>query len=380
VDKNTPNPPHGQFDRDPKTGELTGLMREDAIYDYFIKKIDEKDTLDDLLKALPPLLDTYLSHGVTSLTNSLTTYNGIRAYQILREKGQLPLRIGIIVSSWEEGLVESFINAGIRNNFGDEWIRITGVEWCPDCSTSGRTAAYYEPYVGTPVPGEETPNYGFIIETAEDMKAQAGAVHKAGLRVCMEGLGDRGIDFTLDVFESVLSEYPKENHRMRVEHCSFVTPKILERLKALKVIDASATGFIYELGDAHIANRGMENMKWMFPHRSLIDAGVPAPGHSDAMVCDNNPMKAIYALVNRKTDSGQPFGPEQAITVEEAIKAYTTLGAYASFEENIKGTIEVGKLGDMAVLDQDPFTIPKEQIKDINVDITIVGGVIRYQR
>jgi predicted amidohydrolase YtcJ len=137
---------------------------------------------------------------------------------------------------------------------------------------------------------------------------------------------------------------------------------------------------MYELGDAYIANRGMESMKWMWPHRSLIDAGIPAPGHSDAHVCQVNPMLAIYALVNRKTDTGQPLGPEQAISVTEALRCYTTLGAYAGFEEQIKGSIEVGKLADMVVLDRDIFTIPKEEIREVKVDMTIVGGEVRFQR
>jgi predicted amidohydrolase YtcJ len=196
----------------------------------------------------------------------------------------------------------------------------------------------------------------------------------------MDGVGDRGIDFVLDAFEAALAAHPVKDHRMRVEHCCFVTPKILERIKRLGVIDSSATGFMYDLGDAYIANRGVENMKWMWPHRSLIDAGVPAPGHSDADVCHHNPMRAIYALVARKTDTGQPIGPEQAITVNEAIRAYTTLGAYVGNEEDIKGSIEPGKLADLVVLDRDIFIVPVDEIKDVKVDLTIVGGVIQHQR
>ena len=121
-------------------------------------------------------------------------------------------------------------------------------------------------------------------------------------------------------------------------------------------------------------------MKWMWPHRSLIDAGVPAPGHSDADVCHHNPMRAIYSLVARKTDTGKPIGPEQAITVKEAIRAYTTLGAYVGNEEEIKGSLEPGKLADMAVLDRDIFEVQVEEIKGIRVEMTVVGGMVRYRR
>jgi hypothetical protein len=379
VDRNTPDPPFGQFDRDPLTGELTGLMRETAAH-IFLTKARENDTVEDMIEALLRVFNEYLRYGITSIHNSLASSKAIQAYQILRERKDLPLRVGVIVSGREEGLVESYIKAGMRTGFGDEWLRFIGVEWCPDCSTSGRTAAYYEPYVGTPVVGEPSPNYGMLLYEAEDIKARAIAAHKAGLRICMDGVGDRGIGFVLDAFEAALAAHPVKDHRMRVEHCCFVTPKILDRIKRLGVIDSSATAFMYDLGDAYIANRGAENMKWMWPHRALIDAGIPAPGHSDADVCHPNPMRAIYSLVARKTDTGQAIGPEQAIRIHEAIRAYTVLGAYAGNEEEIKGSIEPGKLADMVVLDRDILSVPVEEIKDVAVDLTIVGGIVRYRR
>src|SRR5690606_25405866 len=150
---------------------------------------------------------------------------------------------------------------------------------------------------------------------ADELIPKVVEAHKAGLRVCVEGLGDRGIDFALDAIEAALQAHPVADHRSRVEHCCYVTPPILERIKKLGVVDSSATGFMYTLGDAYIANRGSQAMSWMFPHRSLIDAGVPAPGHSDAPICGTSPWEIIGALVTRKTDSGQAFGPGQAITV-----------------------------------------------------------------
>ena len=150
------------------------------------------------------------------------------------------------------------------------------------------------------------------------------------------------------------------DHRMRVEHCCYVTPPILKRIKALGVVDSSATGFMYELGDAYIANRGSEAMAHMWPHRSLIDAGIPAPGHSDAMVCSANPWTALWAMVNRRTDTGQSLNPSWYISVEEALRAYTTLGAYSGREEADKGSLEGGKFCDVAVLDRLILEIPSD--------------------
>lgn len=383
IDETTADPLFGAFDRDPQSGALTGLVRESAAQ-LFLDRVHAEDTVDDLIGGLEQVFDEFLAHGITSAYNSLTGSGGIQAYQRMSAEGRLKLRVGIIVSGREEGLIESFVKAGIRSGFGDDWVRVIGVEWCPDCSTSGRTAAYYEPYVGKKVVGEPEHNTGMLLYELDDLKARATAAHKAGLLVCVEGVGDRGIDFALDVIEAALEAHPVDDHRMRVEHCCYVTPSILERIKRLRAVDSSATGFMYELGDAYRANRGDEALRWMWPHRTLIDAGVPAPGHSDAYVCTPNPFTAIWAMVNRKSDSGGPLdapgAPSQTVTVEEALRAYTLLGAYSGREEAIKGSLEIGKLADIAVLDRDILTIPPEEIRDLRVEMTMVGGAVMYER
>jgi predicted amidohydrolase YtcJ len=379
ITEDTTDPPFGCFHRHPDSGALTGLMRETATH-LFLDHVHAADTPERIGAGLGTVFEAFLSHGITTVYNSLTGSVGIQAYQQLHEQGRLPLRIGIIISGREEGLAEAFVRAGIRSGFGDDWLRVIGVEWCPDCSTSGRTAAYYEAYQGTPVPGEAENNTGILLYELEDLKRRASAAHAAGLLVMVEGVGDRGIDFALDVIEAALQAHPRSDHRMRVEHCCYVTPEILDRLARLQVVDSSATGFMYELGDAYRANRGADAMAWMWPHRTLIDRGVSAPGLSDAWVCSPNLFTAMWLMVNRKTDSGQSLHESQAISVTEALRAYTTLGAFAGREENIKGSLEPGKLADVAVLDRDLFTIASDEIRSVQVDMTIVGGVVRYQR
>jgi predicted amidohydrolase YtcJ len=374
-----PDPPFGCFDRHPQGGAYTGLVREAAAH-LFLDHIHRADTADGVAAGLGAVFDEFLCHGITTVYNSLTGSLGIQAYQQLHREGRLPLRVGIIISGREEGLVEAYVRAGIRSGFGDDWLRIIGVEWCPDCSTSGRTAAYYAPYQGTPAAGEAAHNTGTLLYELEDLKRRATAAHQAGLQVMVEGVGDRGIDFALDVIEAALQAHPRPDHRMRVEHCCYVTPEILERLARLEVVDSSATGFMYELGDAYRANRGADAMAWMWPHRALIDRGVPAPGHSDAWICSPNPFTAMWSMVNRKTDSGASLDASQAVTITEALRAYTTLGAFAGREESIKGSLELGKLADVAVLDRNIFSIPGNEIRDVQVDMTIVGGIVRYQR
>ncbi len=373
------NPPFGQFDRHPETGAFTGLVRETAAH-IFLDRIHATDTPESLADGLERVFEEWSRYGITSVYNSLTPSKAIGAYQMMRDQGRLGMRVGIIASGREAGLVESLIAAGVRSGFGDDWVRMIGVEWCPDCSTSGRTAAYHTPYVGTPVEGEPVPNTGMLLYELDDMKARATAAHRAGLLVMIEGVGDRGIDFALDAIEAALEAKPMVDHRMRVEHCCFVTPPLLKRIKDLGVVDSSATGFMYELGDAYIANRGAEAMADMWPHRALIDAGIPAPGHSDAMVCSANPWTALWAMVNRRTDTGQSLNSAQGITVEEALRAYTTLGAYSGREEADKGSLEVGKLCDVAVLDRHIFDIPTDEIREIQVDMTVLDGRVVWER
>jgi len=165
-----------------------------------------------------------------------------------------------------------------------------------------------------------------------------------------------------------------------VEPCCCATPAILARLARLDVIDSSATGFMHSLGDAYIDNRGEDEMRHMWPHRPLIDAGVHAAGHSDAPICGVNPWEVLGAMVTRTTDSGRALGPSQAVTPLEALRAYTTEGAYIGFEEHAKGSIEPGKLADLALLDRDVLAVAPEEIAGTRVELTVLAGRVVHER
>jgi len=378
IDETTPDPAFGRFDKHPETGKLTGLVRETAAH-LFLDQVHGQDTPETIAAGLEKVFAEWAGFGITSVYNSLTPSRAIRAYQAMKDAGRLKMRVGIIASGREDGLVESLIASGVRSGFGDDLLRLIGVEWCPDCSTSGRTAAYYEPYIGKKIEGEPDPNTGILLYEASDLADRAAKAHAAGLLVMIEGVGDRGIDFALDAIEHALTAHPMEDHRMRVEHCCYVTPAILERIRRLGAIDSSATGFMYDLGDAYIANRGEAAMRHMWPHRSLIAAGIPAPGHSDAMVCQANPFLALWSMVNRMSDTGGDLCRDEAVTPLEALHAYTTLGAYSGREEGRKGSLEIGKLADLAVLDRDYFSIPPQEIREVQVTRTLLGGDTVWQ-
>jgi predicted amidohydrolase YtcJ len=371
ITEDTPDPNHGKIERD-ENGDATGLLRESA-KDLVYHKMPPY-SFDEYYRGLQIVFDECIKLGLTSIHASMVGPTEFRAMQALKREGKFKIRIAVHLSGRDEGMVEGAIATGIETPFGDNWLKITEAEWVFDTSTSGRTAAYYDPYVGEPE------NIGILLYDQGDISERVWKAHKAGIRVGLDGVGDRGIDLALDAIEAALRKKPRKDHRHRIEHCCYVTPSIQERLLKLKVIDASATGFLHDLGDAYQQNRGQEAMQYMWPHRSLIDKGIIAPGHSDASICDPNPWLGIYSMVTRKTSSGQILYEPEGITPLEAIRAYTIDGAYAAWEEDVKGTIEAGKLADMIVVDQDPFTINPDDLKKIRTLVTIVDGKIAYEQ
>jgi predicted amidohydrolase YtcJ len=371
ITKDSPDPPHGRIDKD-DDGIPTGVLRESA-KDLVYSKIPE-NTLSNYYDGLKLVNAEFLSLGLTTVHSSMTTSKEFKALQMLKRENNLSLRYCVHASGREEGLLESLIATGIQTPFGDNWLKITEIEWVFDTSTSGRTAAYYNPYVGEP------DNYGILLYDQDDITDRVTRAHKAGLRVGLDGIGDRGIDRALDAIEFALKEEPRDNHRHRIEHCCYVPPSLQDRLLKLGIIDASANGFLHDLGDAYKTNRGKTEMRWMWPHRTLIDRNIPAPAHSDCPVCTPNPWVGIYSLVTRKTSSGQVLYADEGITPIEAIRAYTIDGAYSAWEEDFKGSIEPGKLADIIVVDRDPLTIPVDDLKNVKVLLTLVNGKISFER
>jgi predicted amidohydrolase YtcJ len=371
ITKDTPDPPHGKIVRD-ESGVPTGVLLE-AAKDMVYRRVPES-TMDEYLRGLPLVVEELVANGLTTVHASMTDSKEFKAMQTLRRRGELGMRFCVHMSGREEGMLESLIASGLQTPFGDEWLKITEIEWVYDTSTSGRTAAYNEPYVGEP------DNYGILLYDYPDIADRVRKAHLAGLRVGLDGIGDRGIGLALDALEAALREKPWPDHRHRIEHCCYVTPAIQDRLLELGVIDASATGFINDLGDAYRRHRGEAEMRWMWPHRTLIDRGIPAPGHSDCPVCSSNPWLGIYGMVTRRSSGGEVLYAGEGCTPLEAIKAYSIDGAYAAHEEDIKGSVEEGKLADLVVVDRDPLTIDPLDLKSVQTLMTVIDGEVVYSR
>jgi predicted amidohydrolase YtcJ len=285
----------------------------------------------------------------------------------------MPLRVNLMMSTRVQPKLE---NLGLMTGFGDDRLRLGAIKIVFDGSSSGRTAALTKPYEDVP---EST---GILYMSKEELDERVQAAHRAGFQVGVHAIGDRAIKGILDAYEKVLTELPNEDHRFRIEHCGLNDPSIVARIKNIGVIPVPQPIFLFGEGESYRVGWGEERVKWTYPMRSWLDAGITPAMSSDCPATSGeeliSPLLGIYVAVTRKTDEGKELGPEQRISVEEALRAYTINGAYATFEDDIKGSIKTGKLADFSVLSEDPTAVPLEKIKDILVEMTMIGGRIVY--
>lgn len=375
IDAATPDPPGGGFERDSQ-GQPTGVVWENAI--------------DPILQAGPPLpeatrgertqgisrtFETFLSAGITSVVDAGSGPAAMRMYQDAAELGQ-PVRVSMMFAAPHLAALQAL---GLRTGFGDDHLRIGAIKNFHGNSLSGRTCWLYEPYeMVNPATGERD-YYGIPPGRSQaELDAMILEIHEAGFQAAVHSNGDREIDMVLDAYERALGKAPRADHRHRIEHASIVNPTILERVKDLGVVLALHS-YVYEHGDKMEAY-GAARWKMMHANRSALDLGIPVAGNSDYSVSAANPLLRIQSMVTRASAEGKVYGAEQRISPEEAIGVWTRGGAYSTFDEKIKGSIQAGKLADFVVLSADPTSVPPATIKDIAVDMTFVDGEIEYAR
>jgi hypothetical protein len=262
--------------------------------------------------------------------------------------------------------------AGVRTGFGDEWLRIGPVKYGADGSASERTMRMSTPYVGRP------DDFGILTMTQQEIDEAVEDAHRNDWRIGIHANGDVTVDMVLKAYERVQRQWPKPDMRHRIEHCSLMNPDLIRRIKAAGAIPTPFYTYVYYHGDKW-AEYGEEKMRWMFCHRSFLDAGIPVAAASDYMPGPYEPMMALQSLVTRRDFRGREWGPNQKISVDEALKVCTLNAAYASKEEHLKGSITAGKLADFTMLGADPHDVDPGQIKDIKIARTVVGGKTMYQ-
>lgn len=367
VGQSTPDPPGGAFDRD-STGAPNGVLRESAkgrVTDAGPES--EEPALDQWIDGMRRTFQEYNRVGITSIHDAGISPDKLRRYQAL-QSDQPRVRVYAMLRRRHLDDLSGKIDQSGR---GDDWLRIGAVKDFHGNSLSGQTCWLYEPYA-------DRPGYHGIppATSQETLNRRILAIHEAGLQACIHANGDREIDMLLDAFELALKQSPRADHRHRIEHASVVNQAILDRVKRLGIVLATHS-YIWEHGDKMEAY-GEWRWPWMHPNGAAIRMGIPVAGTSDSPVSEARPMLRIQSMVTRTSAEGRCYGPEQRVTVDQAIRAWTWGGAFASFEEEQKGVIEAGKLADLVVLDRDPRQTPPSELKDIEVDYTIVGGRVVY--
>ena len=373
ITKDTPDPPGGKIWKDPETGEPDGRLTERA--GKMVRALISPPELGWLKEGTVDHGRWMVEHGITT-THACgpTTPDAMRALQQLRAEGRLPLRVVAALRVVESKFdVKMLTDLGLENNFGDNWLKITGLKMSVDGGMTGKAAKVYEPYVDDP------DNSGVIRIPRDKLYQIVLEGQKVGLRSLIHAIGDEAYDMTIEVLEKALGEFPVEDHRHRIEHGgnNWNTKERLEKIKELDIILATNPHFITRIGDAYRSYLGDERMGDAFRFRTLLDMGIKLTAGADA---DYPPLEGIMCCVTKTTREGHVFTPEERLTPLEAIRLFTMDNAYGGFEEDIKGSIEAGKLADMVILSDNPTTVPADEIKDIEVDVTIIDGKIVYER
>lgn len=357
----TPDPTGGQLGRNPD-GHLTGELRERAM--DRARAEGKPPTRAERAEGVQLVTKLFAQSGITSAHDALSSPEDLLSYQDALEAGQLSCRLyAFIFYSY----IDRMISAGIRTGFGNDWVRVGGMKLVCDGSISERTARVSRPYIG------RSDDYGILFMPETELYEQALKAHLAGWQVGIHANGDVAIDIALRVYERLSREHPRPNARFRVEHCTLVNDDLLKRIKALDVIPTPFWTYVYYHGEK-MKYYGPERLDHMFAMRSFLDYGIRVAPGSDYTPGPFEPMMALQSCVTRTDTKGNVWGPKQKITVAEAIRASTRNGAYASFEENVKGTLDLGRFADLVVLGRDPFSEEPSTLRTIPVERTMVGG------
>jgi predicted amidohydrolase YtcJ len=367
------DPPGGIIVRDPKTGEPTGILKDAA--QSFVWKVIPPSNFEEKLAAARAATDHASSLGVTSVQD-MSAGSDVGVYQALLDRGELKTRIYAVspLPSWER-----LARTGVRAHFGSEMLRVGGLKGFADGSLGSTTALFYEPYKDAPntsgIAGDEMYPEGAMLTRVRE-------ADKAGLQVMIHAIGDRANDLILTIYEEVEREDGERDRRFRIEHAQHLRREDIPRFARDKVV-ASMQPY-HAIDDGRWAEKriGKERAKTTYAFRSLLDSGAILAFGTDWTVAPINPLLSVYAAVTRRTlDGKNPKGwvPEQKLSVEEAVHAYTIGSAYAEFQEGVKGTITPGKLADLVILSRDIFKIDPKDIESTKVVLTILDGRVIYE-
>ena len=361
ITKDTPDPQGGKIDRTPEE-EITGILRDaNQLVQPFIPPVNEDVALEGLRK----VCDIALELGCTSIHDAGLDGFEIKVYQKALRMGILKTRVYMMWRSRNKDPIEAL---GLQTGFGNDMIRLGPAKMLLDGSMGAHTAALFEPY------DDEPEKKGLLLVPEEELREDIKQIHLQGSQLAVHAIGDYAIETVINAIEEALRSSPKKDHRHRIEHCEILSSNQIERIKTLGIVPSMQPNFVGEWSgpDGLYKTRlGPKRLRQNNPYRLLLDEDIRVAFGSDGMPF--NPIYGIWSAVNHHIKQSR-------ITLEEAVKGFTLDAAFSSFEEDIKGSVEPGKLADITILEKDLSKITPEEIKDVPVHMTIVGGKILYFR
>ncbi|GGP73848.1 hypothetical protein FHS33_004825 [Streptomyces calvus] len=362
-------------------GAPTGLLQERA--QALVTDLVMPYPVADLADALGRAAEVYAAEGLTHVVEAGIGLGLIgrspveaAAYQLARERGTLRTRVELMVAAdnlhalrahADDGITTG-IDLGLRSGFGDDRLRLGPMKIWLDGSLIGRTAAVSEPLCGHDHAG------GVYQNSPEEMHRLVVEAHRAGWRVAAHAIGDSAVDLALDAFAEAQRVLPRPDVRHRVEHSGVVRPDQLDRYAELGAVPVPQPRFLYEVGDSMSAGLGPERTVWMYRHRSFLERGIRVPGSSDRPVAPGAPLLGMQSMVERLSRAGTVLAPDERVTAEQALRAYTIDAAWASHDEDRRGSITPGKYADFVILSDDPVLADSTRIGAIDVLATFVAG------
>ena len=378
IDKTSPNPSGGSFEKD-ASGELTGVLVETAI--PLVENLVPPFTEDEEIRQYKIAEGVLNSYGITSVVEGATSARDTRTLQKIALSNAATLRVGLMyrpeppaeLSAWEAIMSGS----GATSGFGDDWLKFGGIKIFYDGGMTLRTAMMRDVY-----PDSHDNYRGIAQQTPERLKQLVSIANKSNWRVGVHVVGDLGVDQVLDAFEAADKEKPIRDRRFILIHASLIRPEQMDRARALGVRVDFQNVFMWDKAATVERFLGKATADRALPTKTLIDRmGLDNLGAgTDFPVNPINPFLNIYIMVTRKDPNGNVYGASEAISREQALRLYTSAASRYMFDEGRKGTLETGKLADLAVLSADIMSVPDDQIKDIKADMTMVGGKVVFQR
>lgn len=364
ITRDTPNPPGGVIVRD-LNGEPTGLLQETAM--GLLNRVIPEPTEAEMTEAISAANRHQLSLGITSATDPLLTPFHLRVYRAMEAAGALKVRVNGLPIRRPDGGTETL---PLPEKFISDFLRIDTVKFFADGGLSGATAAISQPY-------KVTNDSGVLRFEDADLRELMWEAHAGGFRIGTHAIGDRALDQVIGVYEYLYQRLMRPDLRHRIEHLGLPSAEHLRRCRAMSVIAVPQTVFLPALGASFRRYLPDDYMPRCYPVRAMLDAGLTVALSSDApVVPDDNPILGIKAAVDRLAPDGEPIAPEQAITAEEALYAYTMGGAIASGDADNRGSLTPGKWADLAILSGDPLATPTERLLEIKAEAAYVGGVL----